>query len=512
MLEDSQRAADVAGDAAADLIRAGRIETVEKWLDVCSDAADMSASATLARATLLYYAGRFAAARTLALAAETIALTTGRGNPHRALILAARAAFASGHPKEALQLYMRVSEHAELESDRVDALSGAVLAASDMEDSLAVTLAEELDGQAPRNRINRIRAFTQWAGVGDRMGSLENAERLLNSLEPLEDADVDPVVHSSAYNAMVHVLCGQARFLEALEAASHGRALCKRFRLPWAGDWIDLTSVRGFLGLGRFGEARSSLARLASAAASAEDASFRIVYERSRLQLALSEPRSEQNYVEHTVASGDASPAFVAELTAFRAIEAALGRQATDAKRLATDSAALPGAVEPVCYSKLALALAHDLPRGLSAPSPQLQDAVLDAVDRRLVEAYLVVARCHRPLVEWGQSQPLLADALTRARILPVANGAGIRPANGPMATLTPREAEVLELIAHGRTNAEIASTLVVSLSTAKTHVHRIFTKLDARNRAEATRTFLAYRDYASEAQAAETSTSTRSG
>ena len=80
------------------------------------------------------------------------------------------------------------------------------------------------------------------------------------------------------------------------------------------------------------------------------------------------------------------------------------------------------------------------------------------------------------------------------------------------MATLTPREAEVLELIAHGRTNAEIASTLVVSLSTAKTHVHRIFTKLDARNRAEATRTFLAYRDYASEAQAAETSTSTRSG
>ena len=183
MLEDSQRAADVAGDAAADLIRAGRIETVEKWLDVCSDAADMSASATLARATLLYYAGRFAAARTLALAAEDNRVDDREGNPHRALILAARAAFASGHPKEALQLYMRVSEHAELESDRVDALSGAVLAASDMEDSLAVTLAEELDGQAPRNRINRIRAFTQWAGVGDRMGSLENAERLLNSLE-----------------------------------------------------------------------------------------------------------------------------------------------------------------------------------------------------------------------------------------------------------------------------------------------------------------------------------------
>ena len=53
---------------------------------------------------------------------------------------------------------------------------------------------------------------------------------------------------------------------------------------------------------------------------------------------------------------------------------------------------------------------------------------------------------------------------------------------------LTPREAEVLKLIAAGLSNAEIASTLVVSNATVKTHVNRIFSKTGARDRAQAVR------------------------
>jgi DNA-binding NarL/FixJ family response regulator len=51
---------------------------------------------------------------------------------------------------------------------------------------------------------------------------------------------------------------------------------------------------------------------------------------------------------------------------------------------------------------------------------------------------------------------------------------------------LTPREAEVLRLIAEGRTNQEIAADLVVSEGTVKTHVNRIFAKVRVRDRAQA--------------------------
>ena len=53
---------------------------------------------------------------------------------------------------------------------------------------------------------------------------------------------------------------------------------------------------------------------------------------------------------------------------------------------------------------------------------------------------------------------------------------------------LTPREAEVLKLIAAGQSNREIARTLYVSEATVKTHVNRIFAKTGSRDRVQAMR------------------------
>ncbi len=54
-----------------------------------------------------------------------------------------------------------------------------------------------------------------------------------------------------------------------------------------------------------------------------------------------------------------------------------------------------------------------------------------------------------------------------------------------PIEPLTDREEEVLVTVAKGRTNAEIAHELHISLSTVKTHVASLMTKLGARNRVE---------------------------
>lgn len=78
----------------------------------------------------------------------------------------------------------------------------------------------------------------------------------------------------------------------------------------------------------------------------------------------------------------------------------------------------------------------------------------------------------------------LLAPNITR-RLLETFAGQAPGPAAHPTEPITEREEEVLALVAQGRTNAEIASELYLGLSTVKTHVASLMTKLGARNRVE---------------------------
>src|SRR5690606_32477483 len=83
----------------------------------------------------------------------------------------------------------------------------------------------------------------------------------------------------------------------------------------------------------------------------------------------------------------------------------------------------------------------------------------------------------------------LLAPSITR-RLVERYAAAGPRPGAAPghraLSGLTPREREVLTLLGRGLSNAELAETLSLSEATVKTHVARIFAKLDLRDRAQA--------------------------
>ena len=87
-------------------------------------------------------------------------------------------------------------------------------------------------------------------------------------------------------------------------------------------------------------------------------------------------------------------------------------------------------------------------------------------------------------LVAAGES--LLSPALTRRLIEQYVNRPPPGGGGSLVDRLTDRERDVLRLVAHGLSNAEIAETLVVSLSTVKTHVNRIFAKLHLENRVQA--------------------------
>lgn len=97
-------------------------------------------------------------------------------------------------------------------------------------------------------------------------------------------------------------------------------------------------------------------------------------------------------------------------------------------------------------------------------PKDTRPDALLDAI--RTVAA-------GEALLSPGATRAVITRALRRADA----------PAPERLASLTAREREVLRLVAAGRSNREIADELVVSPLTAKTHVSRILSKLDARDR-----------------------------
>ncbi len=80
----------------------------------------------------------------------------------------------------------------------------------------------------------------------------------------------------------------------------------------------------------------------------------------------------------------------------------------------------------------------------------------------------------------------LIAPAITKRLIAQFARAAPPLTATASLSELTPRELEVLVLIARGLANGEIAAELMVSAATIKTHVTHILTKLALRDRVQA--------------------------
>jgi DNA-binding NarL/FixJ family response regulator len=110
----------------------------------------------------------------------------------------------------------------------------------------------------------------------------------------------------------------------------------------------------------------------------------------------------------------------------------------------------------------------------LESQRAQLHDALSTAAARidELCRAEIRLARNEPP----PEAAPAPAETGPRSRIASL---------------LTTREREVLELMASGATNTQIAQDLVVSEGTVKSHVKRILRKLHAANRAEAVARYL---------------------
>jgi DNA-binding NarL/FixJ family response regulator len=84
-----------------------------------------------------------------------------------------------------------------------------------------------------------------------------------------------------------------------------------------------------------------------------------------------------------------------------------------------------------------------------------------------------------------ASGEALIAPSITARLLGAFADAGATTPPAQPLDPLTAREEQVLAAVAAGRTNTEIADELYITLSTVKTHIASLMTKLQARNRVE---------------------------
>ena len=91
----------------------------------------------------------------------------------------------------------------------------------------------------------------------------------------------------------------------------------------------------------------------------------------------------------------------------------------------------------------------------------------------------------HEAIRSVAAGDAVIAPAATRRLLTDLARRPGARGPRDSLGELTPREREVMVLVAQGLSNAEISGRLFLSPATTKTHVSRILTKVGARDRAQ---------------------------
>ncbi len=135
-------------------------------------------------------------------------------------------------------------------------------------------------------------------------------------------------------------------------------------------------------------------------------------------------------------------------------------------------------------------ALGHGAPKVVILTTFDLDDYVYEAL-RSGASGFLLKDAPRADLIAAvrvaAAGDALLAPSVTRRLIEAFAmRPASASPAPSALASLTPREQDILLLVARGQSNTEIARALVVSEATVKTHVTHLLAKLGLRDRVQA--------------------------
>jgi DNA-binding NarL/FixJ family response regulator len=427
----------------------------------------------------------------LAVAIATRALSRfeeGHILSSRANAIIGQSAFSQADLVTADLAYRAGYETATDDQDEAEALYGWALASIQGEVGDAALVLERLTRRRHSSALDLVRHGTVEVARRRFSDGLAAPLGLDESVHALASLD-DPRARSSLTFSLSYVFALMSKYREALEFAYRSQADIDAFDLEFARPHNNANLALIHMGLRRFGAAERCLQLL-------EDASeqrplghhvlngrilrTRMALQTGELDRALALVQMPAN--ETTV------PSLHGEYMATQALTYAAVGDRTQADHLAVAAIERSTAVE---ISVMAAAA-----RAISAESAKQESeclALFDCANRLGTWDPVVTAmRCSPPLSQIAAGIPILRPLLERlyerSNDLALARRAGIRTRSprSPDELLSPREREVLGLMARGFRNREIANALVISESTTKVHVRHIFEKLGVRTRAEA--------------------------
>ncbi|HVC88553.1 MAG TPA: LuxR C-terminal-related transcriptional regulator [Gaiellaceae bacterium] len=378
------------------------------------------------------------------------------------------------------------------DQDEAEALYGWALASIQGEGEDPTSVLEKLALRRQASALDLVRYGTvelarRRFGVG--FAAPLGLEETLHALPRVED----PRARSSLTFSLTYARALMGEYREAFELAEQAQVDIEAFDLEFARPHSNWNLAFVSLGLRRFGAAEQFLQLLEDASRQPQ-VDYHVLNARilrARLALQTGELDRALELVQ-IPATEITLPSLQGEYLATRAMAFAVAGDQRRSVAAATEATGRSKAIEVKVLATAARAIS-------SSPATRGRDcSALFELARSLGiwDPVVTALRCSPVLSElaasMAETRPDLERLYERSNDLALARRAGIRTrsARSPEDILSPRELEVLGLLARGFRNREVANGLVISESTTKVHVRHILEKLGVRTRAEAVARF----------------------
>jgi LuxR family maltose regulon positive regulatory protein len=523
--QEHDRAADLVERVARKMWNRGEVMTLLSWLEALPEETKRRRPQLLLQySAALLWAGRLDDVEPLVREIERAVGVSGEGRdedlqssadePLRRVLLGFLAAVRSwraylkGEPHGAIALAQRAlellpEEDVELRSFAAFRLAEAYRTADDLEAASAAFAETAELGRAAGHEYLVLRAMSRQAKLQVARGRLRKADHLLQRALLFA---VERGGDSLPATGEVHVVIGELLYeRDELEAAAD--RLKEGIRLAERMGQLD-TLVEGYVALSRVemaqGNVESALERAREASKLAErsgaaEAIVEAAAWNARLHLTRNDSTAAVLELERIAGVPAVSVSMVRESAQIALARLTVARgeheealRLLEGLRQSTEAAGRTGKlIEILTLQAVALWERNRREQAVGSLTRALALAEPEGYVRTLVDEGAKVGELLSAILEArqrGHPDATRIPARYLAKLLAIHAQESATPGAGERLSepLSERELEVLALVASGKSNLEIASSLFVSLSTVKTHINNLYRKLGARSRTQA--------------------------